>query len=166
MAACLPRGLTITIQPGEFAAWTQHILARTEPPLRRALGDARLSREQIDEVLLVGGATRMQIVRQRVASLFGKEPQCRLNPDEVVALGAAVQAGLILNDQSLADVVVTDVSPFTLGVEVSKEFAGQARDGYFDPIINRNTTIPVSRVRPLLHRHAEPDGSRDPALPR
>jgi molecular chaperone HscC len=143
----LPDGLSVVVLPADFAAWTSHILARTDGPLRRALGDARLTPAQIDEVLLVGGATRMPTVRQRVAELFGREAQCRLNPDEVVALGAAVQAGLIMNDQSLADVVVTDVSPFTLGVEVSKDIGGQSRGGYFDPIINRNTTIPVSRVR-------------------
>ncbi len=138
---------TITISPAQFAAWSSHILARTDSPLRRALGDARLTREEIDEVILVGGATRMPTVRQRVSTHFGKEPQCRLNPDEVVALGAAVQSGLIMNDQLLSEVVVTDVAPFTLGIAVSKDFGGKLRDGYFDPIINRNTTIPVSRVQ-------------------
>ncbi len=143
----LPDAPTLVVRPEDFATWTENLLTRTEIPLRRALGDARLSRDQIDEVLLVGGATRMATVRKRVTDLFGKPPQCRINPDEVVAIGAAVQAGLIMNDQALSDVVVTDVSPFTLGIETTKELAGQAKPGYFDPIINRNTTIPVSRVR-------------------
>lgn len=88
----------------------------------------------------------MPAVQKRASEIFGKAPSCRLNPDEVVALGAAVQAGLIANDVNLTEVVVTDVSPFTLGVEVSKEFGSDHRTGYFLPIINRNTTIPVSRV--------------------
>ena len=78
----------------EFAAWTDKLLARLDGPLRRALNDAKLTRDQIAEVLLVGGATRMPGVVAKVRDWFGKPPQCRLNPDEVVALGAAVQAGL------------------------------------------------------------------------
>ncbi len=130
----------------DFEKWTDHILSRTDGPLRRALGDARLKREDVDEVILVGGATRMRAVRERVARQFAKEPKCSLNPDEVVALGAAVQAGLISRDASLEDLVVTDVAPFTLGIATSHEFGGQRREGYFMPIINRNTTIPVSRL--------------------
>ena len=135
----------VTVGPAEFERWTEHILARTDAPLRRALGDAKLKRQDVIEVILVGGATRMRGVRERVARLFEKEPRCTLNPDEVVALGAAIQAGLIANDASLEDLVVTDVAPFTLGVEVSHEIGGEKREGYFLPIINRNTTIPVSR---------------------
>ena len=130
----------------QLLEWTEHILARTETSIRRALGDAALKRADLNEIILVGGATRMPAVRDRVSHLFGQEPRCRLNPDEVVALGAGVQAGLIDRDQSLDDLVVTDVAPFTLGVEVARDIGGQDRDGYFLPIINRNTTIPVSRV--------------------
>jgi molecular chaperone HscC len=101
----------------------------------------------VDEVILVGGATRMPVVVRRVTELFGKAPHCRLNPDEVVALGAAVQAGLVGRAAAVEDLVVTDVAPFTLGVEVTKSFGGQHQDGYFDPVIDRNTTIPVSRVK-------------------
>lgn len=130
----------------QFDQWTRHIMARVELPIRRALGDANLKRDDIDEVILVGGATRMPAVVNLVTQLFGKPPHRRLNPDEVVALGAAVQAGLIGRQASVDDLVVTDVCPFTLGVEVSKEFGTERRAGYFLPIINRNTTIPVSRV--------------------
>ena len=136
----------VTIAQAQFQRWTQHILSRVELPIRRALGDASLQRADVQEVLLVGGATRMPAVVEWMTELFGRAPACRLNPDEVVALGAAVQAGLVARNQSLEDLVVTDVAPFTLGVEVCREFGGEDRTGYFLPIINRNTTIPVSRV--------------------
>ena len=79
--------------------------------------------------------------------MLGKEPRRRLNPDEVVALGAAVQAGLVGRAEAVEDLVVTDVAPFTLGVEITKQFGGEFRDGYFDPVIDRNTTVPISRVK-------------------
>jgi molecular chaperone HscC len=131
----------------QFEAWTQPILVRIELPIRRVLGDARLSRERIDEVILVGGATRMPMVVARVTELLGKPPRRRLNPDEVVALGAAVQAGLFARAEGVRDLVVTDVAPFTLGVEIAKEFGHERRAGYFLPVIERNTTIPVSRTQ-------------------
>ena len=130
----------------QFEKWTGHILNRIEPPIRRALGDAKVKRDEIDELILVGGATRMPIVVQRVTELFGRVPSCRLNPDEVVALGAAVQAGLFAREECVEDLVVTDVAPFTLGVAISRDIGGERQDGYFLPIINRNTTIPTSRV--------------------
>jgi molecular chaperone HscC len=89
----------------------------------------------------------MPLVVRRITELLGKEPRQRLNPDEVVALGAAVQAGLVGKDAAVDDLVVTDVAPFTLGIAISKQFGSDHRDGYFDPVINRNTTIPVSRVK-------------------
>jgi molecular chaperone HscC len=130
----------------QLETWTRHILARVDSPVRRVLGDARLKREDVHQVLLVGGATRMPAVIDRVTELLGTAPQRRLNPDEVVALGAAVQAGLIARDEGVNDLVVTDVAPFTLGVEISKELGNERRHGYFLPIIQRNTTIPVSRI--------------------
>lgn len=137
---------TTTVTRGQFEKWTNHILNRIEMPIRRALGDARVKLGDIDELILVGGATRMPVVVQRATELFGRAPLCRLNPDEVVALGAAVQAGLFARDKSVEDLVVTDVSPFTLGINVSREMGGERHDGYFLPIINRNTPIPTSRV--------------------
>ncbi|MBN9123090.1 MAG: Hsp70 family protein [Planctomycetes bacterium] len=137
----------VTVTREQLEAWVSPTLARIELPIRRVLGDARLTRDQIDEVILVGGATRMPLVVNRVAALLGKEPRCRLNPDEVVALGAAVQAGLVGRAAAVEDLVVTDVAPFTLGVEISKDLGAEVRDGYFDPVIDRNTTIPVSRVK-------------------
>ena len=140
-------GRVEAVTRAEFDDWTANTLSRVDLPVRKALGDAGLKRADVDEAVLVGGATRMPAVVQRVAEMFDREPRCSLNPDEVVALGAAVQAALIGKDESLDDLVVTDVSPFTLGVETTKEFAGNLRPGYFLPIINRNTTIPVSHLK-------------------
>ena len=137
---------TTKVSREQFERWTNHILNRIELPIRRALGDAKVKREDIDELILVGGATRMPVVVQRATELFGRSPTCRLNPDEVVALGAAVQAGLFARDASVEDLVVTDVAPFTLGVAISRDIGGERQDGYFMPIINRNTAIPTSRV--------------------
>jgi molecular chaperone HscC len=137
----------VTVTREQFEAWTRPILARIELPIRRVLGDAKLTREQVHEVILVGGATRMPQVAARVTELLGKPPQRRLNPDEVVALGAAVQAGLFARSESVRDLVVTDVAPFTLGVEIAKDFGPERRGGYFLPVIERNTTIPVSRCQ-------------------
>jgi molecular chaperone HscC len=138
---------TVTVTREEFQSWTRATLARVEMPVRRVLGDAKLKPGEIDEVILVGGATRMPAVVQLATELFGKRPQCRINPDEVVALGAAVQAGLVGRNNMVQDLVVTDVSPFTLGIEISKHFGDQHQSGYYLPVINRNTTIPVSRVK-------------------
>jgi molecular chaperone HscC len=149
---------TVTISRQQMESWCAHILARIELPIRRALGDARLNRADISEVILVGGATRMPMFIQHAIELFGLQPRCRLNPDEVVALGAAVQAGLIAKDSGVGDMVVTDVAPFTLGMSISKRLGLERRDGYFLPIINRNTTIPVSRVQRV--QTTEPNQTR------
>jgi molecular chaperone HscC len=142
-----PNSADVAVTREQLEKWVSPILARIELPVRRVMGDAKLARDQLDEVILVGGATRMPLVVRRVAELLGKDPRRRLNPDEVVALGAAVQAGLVGRSAAVEDLVVTDVAPFTLGVEVSKQFGGEFREGYFDPVIDRNTTIPVSRVK-------------------
>jgi len=137
---------TSTVTRQQFTRWTEYVLNRIEMPIRRALGDAKVKLGDIDELILVGGATRMPSVIERAAELFGRPPTCRLNPDEVVAMGAAVQAGLFARDASVEDLVVTDVSPFTLGIAISRDLAGERQDGYFLPIISRNTPIPTSRV--------------------
>lgn len=136
-----------TVTRTEFQAWTQRVLARVELPLRRALGDTGLKRSDVNEVVLVGGATRMPAVVTHVKEIFDTEPRSNLDPDHVVALGAAIQAALIAKDSSVDDLVVTDVAPFTLGVETTREIGGMRRNGYFMPILNRNTTIPVSRMQ-------------------
>jgi molecular chaperone HscC len=138
---------SVSVDRAQVETWLAPTLARIELPIRRVLGDAQLSRERVHEVILVGGATRMPLVVRRVTELMGKPPQCRLNPDEVVAMGAAVQAGLVGRSESVEELVVTDVAPFTLGVEISKEFGHELRTGYFLAVIDRNTTIPASRVQ-------------------
>lgn len=136
---------TFKVTTESFAALTQSLVQRLNAPISKALRDGNRAPEDIHEVLLVGGATRMAVVRDFVRRYFSCEPQMRFNPDEVVALGAAVQAGLMMADRAVEDMVMTDVCPFTLGVEVVKEFGRQHVAGYFTPVLHRNTTIPVSR---------------------
>jgi molecular chaperone HscC len=125
------------------------LLARLRSPVERALRDANLSTASLDSIVLAGGATRMPIVRRMVARMFGRFPSCDINPDEVVALGAAVQAGLKMNDSALDEVVMTDVAPYSLGVAVSMHVGrDQYSHGHFDPVIERNTVVPVSKVKP------------------
>ena len=118
-------------------------------PVRRAMGDAKLKRQDLDQVILVGGATRMPLIIQMATEFFGQPPTGEINPDEVVALGAAIQSGLIDDDEALEDMVVVDVAPYTLGVEITKTLGHENREGYFLPIINRNTVIPTSRSHSL-----------------
>ena len=129
-----------------FAELSRPILERIAAPVGRAIRDARISVDQLNEVVLVGGATRMPLVRKLVARLFGRFPAMHINPDEAICLGAAVQAGLVAQDAALDDVVLTDVAPYSLGVEVSKTIGGRSEPGYFAPVIERNTLIPASRL--------------------
>jgi molecular chaperone HscC len=124
------------------------LLQRLRAPVERALRDANLRGTDLDKIVLAGGATRMPVVRRLVARMFGRFPECEINPDEVVALGAAVQAGLKMKDAALDEVVMTDVAPYSLGVEVTMQLAdGNHSDGHFDPIIERNSPVPISRVK-------------------
>lgn len=131
------------------------LLARLRQPVERALRDANLRASELDRVVLAGGATRMPLVRKLVTTLFGRFPAIDFNPDEVVAMGAAVQAGLKARDAALSEVVMTDVAPFSLGVAVSRQLSASTHsDGHFDPIIERNTPVPVSRVKRYHPMHA------------
>lgn len=124
------------------------LLARLRAPVERALRDARLPIAELDNIVLAGGATRMPLVRKMAARMFGRFPACEIDPDQVVALGAAVQAGLKMKDAALDEVVMTDVAPYSLGVATTfQNDAGSYSHGHFDPIIERNTVIPVSRVK-------------------
>ena len=124
------------------------LLARLRDPVERAMRDASLSSAELDNIVLAGGATRMPVVRRMVARMFGRFPATDINPDEVVALGAAVQAGLKMKDKALDEVVMTDVAPYSLGIDTAKQVGNEMYSaGYFDPIIERNTVVPVSRVK-------------------
>ena len=124
------------------------LLARLRHPVERALRDARLPIAQLDNIVLAGGATRMPLVRKMAARMFGRFPACDIDPDQVVALGAAIQAGLKMKDAALDEVVMTDVAPYSLGVATTMLVAAdQFSHGHFDPIIERNTVIPASRVK-------------------
>lgn len=123
------------------------LLDRLRAPIERALRDARIRVADLDEILLVGGTTRMPLIRKLTASLFGRFPSITLNPDEVVAQGAAIQAALKARDSALEEVVLTDVCPYTLGIETTQRIGEHYEAGHYLPIIERNTVVPVSRVR-------------------
>jgi molecular chaperone HscC len=138
----------MTLDEAALESWCAPLLARLRDPVERALRDARLSIAELDSIVLAGGATRMPVVRRMVTRMFGRFPACEINPDEVVALGAAVQAGLKSRDAALDEVVMTDVAPYSLGLQVARRFdSGAVSSGHYDPVIERNTVVPVSRVK-------------------
>jgi hypothetical protein len=120
----------------------------------RALADSRIRSADLSHIVLAGGATRMPAVRRLAATLFGRVPRQTIDPDQVVALGAAVQAGLKMRDAALTDIVLTDVAPYTLGIEVV-EFMGAVgvSAGRLLPVIERNTVVPVSRTKTVTPVH-------------
>ncbi|MES2772220.1 MAG: molecular chaperone HscC, partial [Pseudomonadota bacterium] len=136
----------------EFAGLASKLLERIRLPVERALRDARIRVSDLSQILLAGGATRMPIVRKLVARMFGRFPSCHINPDEVVALGAAVQAGLKMKDSALDELVMTDVCPYTLGISTMQRTGGAQNNlvaGVYLPIIERNTVVPISRSRDI-----------------
>ena len=142
-----------TVDRDTFEEINKATLARLRKPVERALHDSNLRVAEIDRVVLVGGATRMPIVRSLIARQLQKLPEGTIDPDHVVALGAAVQAGLAARDEALDDVVMTDVSAFTLGIETTRESGGQFHYGFFLPIIERNSTVPISREQVVHTLH-------------
>jgi molecular chaperone DnaK len=132
-----PKHLAVTLTRAKFEEITNDITERCVPPFRQALNDAKLDPSKLDEVVLVGGATRMPVIQQLVKKLTGKDPNQGVNPDEVVAVGAAIQAAVLTGE--VKDVVLLDVTPLTLGVETL--------GGVVDGVIERNTTIPTRKTK-------------------
>lgn len=134
----------------EYEEACEDLLMKIREPVKKSLADAGLKLGDIDEVLLIGGATRLSIIRDFLIRLFRKFPDTKMNPDETVALGAAVQAAMKERREEVKEVILTDVCSFTLGTEVVVEYEeGKFEDGRFCPIIERNTVIPASHTERL-----------------
>ncbi len=132
-----PKHLQITISRSKFESLAEAVFERLKEPCRKAIADAKLSNSEIAEVLLVGGSTRIPMVQQIVKDIFGKEPNKSINPDEVVALGAAIQGAVLAGDAGVKDILLLDVTPLRLGIETL--------GGVMTKLIEANTTIPTSK---------------------
>ena len=135
MTAAGPVNFEIDLTRAKFQDLTRHLLKRCEEPVRRALADANMNANQLDQVLLIGGSIRMPAVQELVRNMTGKQPNLSVNPDEAVSIGAAYQGGVVSGD--VKDVVLLDVTPLTLGIETL--------GGVLTPLIPRNTTIPTTK---------------------
>jgi molecular chaperone DnaK len=132
-----PKHLNLDLTLSQFNRMTSDLIARSIEPCKQALKDAKLSVSDIDEVLLVGGSTRIPAVQEAVEKFFGKKPNKSVNPDEVVAVGAAIQGGILSGDENLNDILLLDVTPLSLGIETL--------GGVMTTLIERNTTIPTKK---------------------
>lgn len=155
MMCCTVHGqmhiLRLTLEEYERAC--APLLNRLRKPIEQSLRDAGVRPQEIDRIVLVGGATRSPVVRKYVAKLFGRTPSFGINPDEAVAIGAALQCGIKSRDKEIQEVVLTDVCPFTLGTEVLVDNGVIKEPGHYLPIIERNTVIPVSRTETVYTAH-------------
>ena len=135
MTANGPINFETTITRAKFQELTKDLLRRTEEPVRRALSDAHITANDLNEIIMIGGSIRMPAVQELVAKMTGKAPNYSVNPDEAVSIGAAIQGGILRGD--VKDVVLLDVTPLTLGIETM--------GGVMTPLITRNTTIPTTK---------------------
>jgi len=148
-----------TIDDARFQRLVDPLLQRVRAPIERALRDAKLSPGDLGEVVMVGGASRMPVFTRLVARMLGRLPLRHVHPDQAIALGACVAAGMKMRDQALEEVVMTDVCPYTLGIATAREDEhGRVSNGHFSPIIERNATVPVSRSEQFC---AMQDGQRE-----
>lgn len=140
------RDYTWSIDETRFARMSEPLVQRMRTPIERAMRDAKLLPSQLDEIVLVGGASRMPLIARLVSRMFGRLPLRHVNPDQAIALGASVAAGLKSRDAKLEEIILTDVCPYTLGTQIARRDPnGQVHNGYFHPIILRNSTLPISR---------------------
>lgn len=138
------------VELSDYEEACEELLDRIRQPVKRSLKDAHIRLSDIDQVVLVGGATKSPVIRRFAGKLFHMIPDTKINPDEAVALGAAIQAAMKERRDGIREVILTDVCPFTLGTEVVQEYGDhQYEDGVFFPIIERNTVIPASRTERL-----------------
>lgn len=132
-----PKHLNLNLTLAKFEQLTEQLVGDTIEPCKEAIRDAEVNLSDINEIILVGGSTRIPAVQKRVQEVFGKEPNKGVNPDEVVAIGAAIQAGVLAGDESVKDVLLLDVTPLSLGIETL--------GGVMTKLIERNTTIPTRK---------------------
>ena len=156
------RTFTATVTADAFEEACAPLIARLREPVVRAMRDCGIASDSLSDIVLVGGATRMPVVRKAITRMFGRFPNSNVHPDHAVAMGAAIQAGLLDNGEGLEEIRISDVAPFTMGVEVSdRDQTGRIHDGLFSPIIQRNTPVPVSREHSYSTMH---DGQRHVTL--
>lgn len=137
---------SVAISADAFEQAAAPLLARLREPVVRALRDCAIPVAELSDIVLVGGSTRMPVVRKAITRMFGRFPNSTVHPDHAVALGAAVQAGLLSRGEGLEEIRITDIAPFTMGVGVAeRDQTGRLHDGVFSPMIERNTPVPVSR---------------------
>ncbi len=141
---------TLKVSLDTYEEACEELLEKIRQPIKRSLKDAHIRLSDIDKVVLVGGATKSPVIRKFASKLFHMIPDTSMNPDETVALGAAIQGAMKERQDGIKEVILTDVCPFTLGTEVVREYGReQFEDGVFLPIIERNTVIPASRTETL-----------------
>ena len=138
----VPQHLVMTLTRAKFEQLTDALVRRTIEPCKKALEDAGLTTSDIDEVLLVGGSTRIPAIQEAVKKFFGKEPSKGVNPDEVVAIGAAIQGAILAGEEGVGDVILLDVTPISMGIEAHNQFDHKGR---LAKIIEGNTTIPCKK---------------------